>query len=502
MSHYARLRFIGRHVAVKTADVAVAAVASPGEEQESAARRALTLLTDEQMQRFLGQGFLVLQPEELGAAFHQAVFENATAEYGPDAEERGSGSHGTTIERVPGLETLIESPTVAGALHSLLGPEYAHGHLGPSGCAFHASGGPGGPGQPFHKDTQRAQICGHRTRAAMVMYYPGGCAADMGPTAIVPSSHILARDGLGLSYGVMDDGPAGAEDRGDWGGLGGRAEILPKIAPGLFEHQVVVQAGSVVIVHEDMVHRGTPRLDEDAFRPMFKWSFMRLHEPTAPTWRHDHATPTPTAADWPALVSPEAGPICESLWRWHLGDGSQVQMQGSDGNANVVANTFLETSVLASARDGDEAERMGAAYALGECGDDASLAILATALCSDDNESARRAGAFGLGVAGDRAVPTLIAVLDKGAEASGLVVGSAAEALGEAAMTPDPAVVTALDKICWVQKRIIAAADGDEVPVFSEDNIHTNGDLRIPVMLPVACRPVSTVLCVTLLAFG
>ena len=127
----------------------------------------LKLLSDAQMQQFLGQGFLVLQPDELEPAFHQAVFANAAAEYGPDAGEKG-GSHGTTIERVPGLTTLIESPTVAGALHSLLGPEYAHGHLGPSGCAFHASGGPGGPGQPFHKDTQRAQITGHRTRAAMV----------------------------------------------------------------------------------------------------------------------------------------------------------------------------------------------------------------------------------------------------------------------------------------------------------------------------------------------
>jgi HEAT repeat protein len=138
---------------------------------------------------------------------------------------------------------------------------------------------------------------------------------------------------------------------------------------------------------------------------------------------------------------------------------------------------------------------MGAAYTLGECGNDASLAILATALCSDDNESARRAGSFGLGVAGDKAVSTLIAVLDKGAEASGLVLGSAVEALGEAAMTPDPAVITALDQICWVQQQIIAEAEGDEVPVFSQDNIHTNGDLRVPVMMPLACRPVSMVLC-------
>ena len=68
--------------------------------------------------------------------------------------------------------------------------------------------------------TQRAVITGHRTRAAMVMYYPGAADVDMGPTAIVPSSHILARDGLGLSLGVTEEGPAAEFDRDDWSGLG------------------------------------------------------------------------------------------------------------------------------------------------------------------------------------------------------------------------------------------------------------------------------------------
>ena len=62
----------------------------------------------------------MLQAEELRPDFHREVYENARAEYGPDAEETG-GAHGTTVERVPGLTTLIESPTVAGALQSLLG---------------------------------------------------------------------------------------------------------------------------------------------------------------------------------------------------------------------------------------------------------------------------------------------------------------------------------------------------------------------------------------------
>ena len=146
MSPRSRLGSITRHVLPDSA-------AAPTEPDPAGA--ALKLLDDAQLQTFLGQGFLMLKVEELGPEFHRAVYENAYEEYGPGAEE-GGGAHGTTIERVPLLTALIESPTVAGALQSLLGPDYAHGHLGVAGCAFHASGGPGGPGQPFHKVRSQA----------------------------------------------------------------------------------------------------------------------------------------------------------------------------------------------------------------------------------------------------------------------------------------------------------------------------------------------------------
>eukprot|EP01044_Picomonas_judraskeda_P026552 COSAG03_NODE_8109_length_836_cov_1.492537_2_plen_74_part_01 len=69
---------------------------------------------------------------------------------------------------------------------------------------------------------------------------------------------MRSSDGLGLSYGVLTEGPEAELDREDWSGLGaGQEEILRGIAPTLFEHKVVVPpsaAGSVCIVHEDMVH--------------------------------------------------------------------------------------------------------------------------------------------------------------------------------------------------------------------------------------------------------
>ena len=103
-----------------------------------------------------------------------------------------------------------------------------------------------------------------------------------------------------------------------------------------------------------MVHRGTPRQTEDVFRPMFKWSFTRLHEPdpSTPSWRHDTSAPTPSASAWPALVAPEAGAICESLWRWHKGE--------AEPEPEAVDTAALGALVLAPPRDGDEALRMGA----------------------------------------------------------------------------------------------------------------------------------------------
>ena len=71
-------------------------------------------------------------------------------------------------------------------------------------------------------------------------------------------------------------------------------------------------------------------------------------------------------------------------------------------------------------------------------------------------------------------------------------------------MSPDATVISALDATCRAQHSVIAAAEAsaevaaDELPVFTEQNVHVNGDLRVAVMLPVACRPVRRLLCLCL----
>ena len=123
-------------------------------------------------------------------------------------------------------------------------------------------------------------------------------------------------------------------------------------------------------------------------------------------------------------------------------------------------------------------------------------------------------------------MPTLLRVLQTPG-ISGLVAGSAVEALGEvsrhdiaghlgcillkmsaisyrcaqAAMSPDATVISTLDATCRAQHSVIAVAEAsaevaaEELPVFTEQNVHVNGDLRVAIMLPVACRPVRCPLC-------
>ena len=72
---------------------------------------------------------------------------------------RGAGG---SVDRIPELLTMVNSPTVAGALTSLIGPGYAHGQLGAPGCALHVSTN---EDQIFHKDTQVRRSFGRFSRA-------------------------------------------------------------------------------------------------------------------------------------------------------------------------------------------------------------------------------------------------------------------------------------------------------------------------------------------------
>ena len=185
------------------------------------------------------------------------------------------------------LGPVLGSPTVRGALTSVLGADYAlHLHR-----ALHVSGG---GDQGFHKDTpEGGGPARHmRPRWCMVMYYPAGSTLEMGPTCILPGGQYFGID------------PEKAREM---------AESMGAVQ-GLCEFKVTTPLahGTAILIHFHMYHRGSRRLtDPDRterwaasragpapLRPMVKFQFYSVSEPTRPNWDAGPLGETGAKADW------------------------------------------------------------------------------------------------------------------------------------------------------------------------------------------------------------
>jgi hypothetical protein len=306
------------------------------------------LLDDAAMRRFIIDGYLVLKPE-FPREFHDRVGQRL------EKVLAGGNPGNNLLPRVPDLQQVIDHPAVHGALQSILGADYylhlhRHVHDNP----------PGSKGQSFHKDSlynSRYAVDEkrrhHRTRWLMLFYYPQDTPVELGPTAILPRSQYLnvAR-------------PEGVEE-------------LPLCG----------EAGTVTLVHYDLLHRGMPNTS-DRMRYMAKFLFTRMTEPQAPTWNHQDPT-------WTATGDPQDA-IWHHVWDWHRGAADTGQPT-KDQPIGWLADRLK-----------DEAEITGlnAAYELGAWGMDA-VPVLIEAL-KDETDSAPRNAAYAFNRIGAAAVPALL----------------------------------------------------------------------------------------------
>ena len=196
------------------------------------------LLTDEQMQNFIVNGYIVFK-SDLPTTFHQEIFEKTERVF----EEEGNPGN-NLLPRLPEIQEIFDHPRVGGALTSIMGKNYlmhAHRH-----CHYNP---PKSGGQGMHKDSWAKFH--HHTRWAMVLYYPQDTPPEIGPTAVVPGSQY---------YNT-------------------------KAADGS-EVQLHGEAGTITIVHYDLWHRATPNLTDDKKRFMMKFLFTRMEEPEEPSWEN------------------------------------------------------------------------------------------------------------------------------------------------------------------------------------------------------------------------
>ena len=363
------------------------------------------------MQGFIREGYLTVK-SDLPREFHDRMW----AELDP-LDEGGPRGHNNLLPCVPELMRMLDEPAIRGALTSILGPRYyLHFHRHDHFNFLNAA-------QPLHKDGDNHShyaVDGlrrmHRTRFAMLFYYPQDTPLEKGPTGIVPRSHYVPRRALEAARAQLTEfnKRARQEARAKFGEdvLGSeparawhrrRLEQFRADNPAMFAAMAELDApweaakipllgdaGTATIVHFDIVHgRYSANLTSDS-RHMVKFLFTRDRDPTGPSWRH-------RGLPWPADDRDPMAAVWQSMWNWHRGVARHAPPRPGDA------------AQLAS---DDDHIALGAAYTLGMSaanGGDGVDPLLDAFLCADVGR--RTIAAYGLVAAGAASVDGLAALL-------------------------------------------------------------------------------------------
>ena len=428
--------------------------------------REARLLTDDEVIRFIADGFLVRQVDELGPDFHQELYRRAI--------ERRPGSllSDEVDARMPELRAVLDGPTMSGALQGLLGPGYLrHPHTGATVDRDEPAASP-----PFDQGWHRDSYWGvqrvrhHRPRWLLCMYYPTAIELAMGPTAIAPGSqyYSLPADGDGSARPTE---PPTRHDRIDdpqrlmqGDDLPARDRLLraaiESIDPAIREVPMAVEAGSVGFFHYDIYHRRMRRAAGAAGAPrvMFKFLYTSGQARTRPSWDHRSGV-TPWANGRAAVPSA----LTASIWSFMLGDSEDSAPPRNAGAAAPSEPVSGTVDALLGGRT--EAARMAAAYELAQAahaGSTESVTGLIRALVHG-GDAARRAAMHGLTGAGGAAVEPLVATLAD-PDVDDHVACCAVHALGEAAEEPSLAMVdavgTVMDRVAGQIAGAVRGLDG------------------------------------------
>jgi hypothetical protein len=153
---------------------------------------ARQLLSPLEMSRFVARGFLrfdALVPDDINRDFLAEPIPPTP----PATPLAAAYPEGSAVARMLAL------PRVRGAIESLLGPDPAFDHHykhvnRPASPEVLASGGP--VSQPLHQDSTIDPLCGFDVQ---LMYYPHDVTMAMGPTRLVPGTHLRLVNELALA---------------------------------------------------------------------------------------------------------------------------------------------------------------------------------------------------------------------------------------------------------------------------------------------------------------
>ncbi|CAG7628175.1 HEAT repeat domain-containing protein [Paenibacillus allorhizosphaerae] len=384
------------------------------------------LLNDEQMRKFISEGFLILNTD-FPESFHASLFNQLNEVYG---EEGNPGNN--ILPRIPELQKVFDHPVIQGALTSVLGENYMmhphrHGHFNKKATA-------GG----WHKDSYwgHQRVRNHRPWWAMIFYFPQDVTIDMGPTGVVPGTGCYQTRTF-----ESDDTELEVTSHG--------------------------KAGTFALVQYDIWHRATANISGKD-RYMLKFQFVRTNAPTKPTWNNASSEWITPAGFTKPIVQHEL--IWRDTWNWltgqqqdasaSIGDRSVsaadewiAQLQSDDRSLRAKAADELGLigeaaaaqavpALAATLNDAFEPVALNAAYSLGRMGEQGLRHLLGTV--ENGSGIAARSAAYGAYIAGPAAIDGLTAIVRSG---SADAASYAAFALGELGRAAAPAVPALIERL-------------------------------------------------------
>ena len=334
-------------------------------------------LSDEQVRQFIADGYVTLRPS-LPRELHESI-RRRLDESVPD-RKRNPGNN--ILPLVPEMRHVLKSPEVHGALQTLLGPGYLeHPHR-----FCHVEEPPEDPGLDRPDMERRAKLAAnchqdsytplarprhHHIRYARVMYYPQDTPETIGPTHVIPGTHLNT---------VLSD----AE----------RARPLPVSGP----------AGTVSITHFDVGHAaGINQTGQRRF--MVKFIYQRASLPAADGWsgpEHRWRDPERYGGDRLSLA-------WAHLWDWLRGADDRYASLRGGALAHPEPPAGASALVSALEHDRPDADRVAAAETLAALAVETASAVPAlTSTLNRRPDPVRVAAIYALGAIGAPAVSPLI----------------------------------------------------------------------------------------------
>ncbi|MCJ8330632.1 MAG: phytanoyl-CoA dioxygenase family protein [Lentisphaeria bacterium] len=327
--------------------------------------QAPVLLTDEEIQRFICDGFLILKPN-VDSSVHTLIDErfNWLVENEPNAGNN-------ILPRLPELNQILNCAVVRGAMISLLGEDYLiHPHRywhsrPPEKETMSETQIRDEIKRGSHQDayTPAAQGKSHCLQFLRFMYYSHDMELANGPTHVVPGSQY---------HSSLTD-----EDR---------------------DRQIPVlgNAGTIFISHFDLAHAGCPNMSGRC-RNMIKFLFLRAKPSPIPSWNHQDSS-------WKKPSNLQAPYNLENCWKkqWDL-LCQNIKDTHDPSDATALISDLAKESELKS--------RISLIQKIGHSQSESAVEPLA-ALLNTAHQAERTTAIYALAEIGEAAIPALIKILE------------------------------------------------------------------------------------------